>query len=334
MQGLTENRRTYEGLFFPEEEKGKATRQAFGEALEQLGEKDPKIVALDADLSSSTKSCLFKDSCRANFFNMGLQESNLIGTAVGFALSGFIPFVSTFAVFISSKGFEQIRLGAGHSGANVKLVGSHGGITVGEDGPTHHAIEDLALLQSVPNILVCVPADEVATKHLTPKLAYHDGPVYIRCGRPSVPLVYKRDYPHEFAIDGGSKVLIEGDDVAIFAAGRMVHESLLAAKMLEDEGVSATVIDTYVINPLDSETVATWADRCGAAVTAEEHLIHGGLTAKVATLLGMRAPVPLEAVALHGYTVSGPGNELLEINRLTAKDIAAAARRAASRKRD
>ena len=339
MQRLAEKfdpaRKTYEGLLFPETEMGKPTRQAYGETLAELGKKDSRIVALDADLSSSTKSSLFGKEHPSHFFNVGLQEANLIGTAVGLAVSGFIPFASTFAVFLASKGFEQIRLGIGHSGANVKLVGSHGGITVGEDGPTHHAVEDLALIMSIPNILVCVPADEVATRHLVPKLAYHDGPTYLRCGRPKFPLVYRRDYPHEFPIeDNCSKVLVEGTDVAIFATGRMVYEALGAAKLLEDEGISAAVVDVYVLNPIDEDAIARWAGECGACVTAEEHLIHGGLTSKIATVLGRRAPVPLEPVALKGYTVSGSGDELLKLNGLTANDIAAAAKRAIARKKD
>lgn len=312
-------------------EMGPATRDAYGDALLELGAEDPRVVALDADLSKSTKSGKFGKKFPDRYWNIGIQEANLVGMACGLAGTGRIPFISSFAVFIMAKGFDQIRMNVAYAGENnVKVVGSHGGISIGEDGPSQMGIEDVALGCLLPGFTVSVPADAVAARALTKLAAAHPGPVYLRTGRPKVPLVYRAGERFAF---GKAKVHGTGGDVAIVANGLLVAESLKAADLLRDEGIEATVLDMHTVKPLDGEALLAAARECGAVVTAEEHLVHGGLGSAVAQHLARHHPVPVEFVGLEDtYAESATPEELLEKYRLTHRWIADAARKAAARK--
>ncbi len=312
-------------------EMGPATRDAYGDALCELGAEDPRIVALDADLSKSTKSGKFGKKFPDRYWNIGIQEANLVGMACGLANSGRIPFISSFAVFIMAKGFDQLRMNVAFAGEqNVKVVGSHGGVSIGEDGPSQMGIEDVALACLLPGFTVCVPADAVAARAVTRLAAGHPGPVYLRTGRPKVPLIYREGERFAF---GKAKVHGTGGDVAIVANGLLVAEALRAADLLREEGIEATVLDMHTVKPLDEEALVRAAGECGAVVTAEEHLVHGALGSAVAQCLGRRHPVPMEFVGLQDtYAESGTPQQLLDRYRLTHRFIADAARRAAARK--
>jgi len=290
-----------------------------------LGRKYQEIVVLDADLSKSTKSALFAKEFPERFFNFGIAEANMVGTASGLAASGKIPFCSSFACFLLCRAYDQIRMCVAFPELNVKLVGSHGGITVGEDGASQHAIEDIALATSLPGFTVIVPADEFATRALVEAAALYRGPVYIRLGRPRAPIVY--DENSQFEI-GKAVILREGRDCTIIANGFMVIEALEAAEALMAEGLEAGVIDMHTVKPLDEVAVERAARQTGAIVTAEEHQIWGGLGSAVARVLARRYPVPMEFVAINDtYAESGKPEELLKKYGLTAADIARAVRK-------
>ena len=231
-----------------ERKMGKATRDAYGETLVEIGKINPNVIVLDADLSKSTKSVLFSEKFPERFINVGIQEANLVGVAVGLASCGKIPFISSFASFLVSKGFDQFRMGVAFSELNVKVIGSHGGITVGEDGASQMSIEDIALMTSLPGFVVMVPSDEVSARALVLETAKYVGPVYIRTGRPKAPLVHKAGT--EFKIGKGVRIR-EGKDLTIIANGLEVFEALEAAERLADEGISASVIDMHTVKPLD-----------------------------------------------------------------------------------
>lgn len=310
---------------------GKATREAFGEVLAELGETRPDIVVLDGDLSKSTKTSLFAKKFPDRFFNCGIAEANMIGVAAGLAMSGKVPFAASFACFLLCKGYDQIRMSVAYSELNVKLVGSHGGISIGEDGASQMSIEDYALATSFPGMTVLSPADETATRALVPQVAEKYGAVYLRLCRGRA----KRVYPPgktDFSI-GRAEVLREGGDAAIFACGLEVAEALEAAEALSGEGIEAAVVDFHTLKPIDEEMVVSWAKRTGAVVTAEEHQIYGGLGSIVARLLAQQAPVPCEFVAIQDtYAESGDPKGLFEKYGLSARYIAAAVKRAVSRK--
>ena len=309
---------------------GPATRDAYGDALCELGGEDPRIVALDADLSKSTKSGKFGKKYPDRYWNIGVQEMNMVGMACGLAATGRIPFISSFAVFIMTKGFDQLRMNAAYARANLKVVGSHGGVSIGEDGPSQMGIEDVALACLLPGFTVAVPADAVSAKAVTRLAAAHDGPVYIRTGRPKAPAIYREG--ERFSFDR-AKVHGAGGDVCIVANGLLLAESLKAADLLREEGLEATVIDMHTVKPLDEETLLRAATECGAVVAAEEHLVHGGLGSAVAQCLARRHPVPMEFVGLEDtYAESATPQQLLDRYRLTHRFIADAARRAAARK--
>ncbi len=308
---------------------GPATREAYGETLAALGAENPRIVALEADLSKSTKSAVFGKKFPDRYFNIGVQEANLVSMAAGLANTDRVPFLSSFAVFIMAKGFDQLRVAAAFAGANLKVVGSHGGISIGEDGPSQQGIEDVGLALLLPGFVVLVPADAVAAAALTRAAAAHAGPVYLRTGRPKAPIVYREG--DRFTI-GTARKHGAGGDVCIVANGLEVAEALKAADLLHDEGIGATVLDMHTVRPLDEAALAGAARECGAVVTAEEHLVHGGLGSAVASALGRLCPVPLEHVGLAGYAESGSPEQLLEKYHLTYKWIAEAARRAVARK--
>lgn len=308
----------------------KATRDAYGEALVQLGERKD-IVVLDADLSKSTKTATFAKVFPERFFNMGIAEANMMDTAAGLALSGKVPFASTFAVFAAGRAFDQVRNTICYPGLNVKIAATHAGITVGEDGGSHQAIEDISLMRTLPNMTVIVPADAIEAEQAVKKAAEINGPVYIRLGRSGVPVVHPEDY--DFRIGKGN-LLADGTDVTIVATGIMVAEALEAKTILEQEGISAAVVNIATIKPIDKELLVSMAGKTGAMVTAEEHSIIGGLGSAVAEVLSEEYPVPLKRVGVKDvFGRSGKPKELLEYYGLTAKNIAIAAKEVLSKKR-
>ena len=310
---------------------GKATREAYGEALKEIGGKNEQIVVLDADLSKSTKTNVFAKAYPQRFFNVGIAEQNLVGTAAGLAASGKTPFVSTFAMFAAGRAFEQIRNSVCYPKLNVKVAATHAGLTVGEDGASHQAIEDVSLMRSLPNMTVLVPADEEETRQAIAWAAAYQGPVYIRLGRMSVDNVSPEGYVFAPA---KAAVLTEGKDVTLIANGVMVMAALEAAKMLAAEGIQARVINMASVKPLDEAAVVSAAKETGAIVTCEEHSIIGGLGSAVAEVLAEQAPAPLERVGVKDtFGESGKPKELLAKYGLTADDVAAAVRRVVARKK-
>ena len=310
---------------------GKATREAYGEALKEIGGKNEQIVVLDADLSKSTKTNVFAKAYPQRFFNVGIAEQNLVGTAAGLAASGKTPFVSTFAMFAAGRAFEQIRNSVCYPKLNVKVAATHAGLTVGEDGASHQAIEDVSLMRSLPNMTVLVPADEEETRQAIAWAAAYQGPVYIRLGRMSVDNVSPEGYVFAPA---KAAVLTEGNDVALIANGVMVMAALEAAKTLAAEGIQARVINMASVKPLDEAAVVSASKETGAIVTCEEHSIIGGLGSAVAEVLAEQAPAPLERVGVKDtFGESGKPKELLAKYGLTAADVAEAARRAVARKK-
>lgn len=316
----------YEGLTF-----GKATRDAYGEALRELGAKHDDIVVLDADLAKSTKSAYFGEEFPDRFFNVGIQEANMVGMAGGLASCGKVPFISSFACFVILKGFDQLRMAVAYPKLNVKVVGSHGGISPGEDGASQQSIEDVALACSLPGFVVCVPSDEYQTRAAVEAAYRHKGPVYIRTGRPKAPVIYD-GVPQDFEF-GRATVVREGTDATIVANGLMVGAAVVAHEKLRREGISVRVLDMATVKPLDEDAIRRAAEETGAIVTAEEHLIHGGLGARVAQVVCRTHPVPMEFVGLNDtYAESGDPGALLRKYGLTADDIVTAVRRALERR--
>lgn len=301
-----------------------ATRDAYGKALVKLGENNPNIVVLDADLSKSTKTADFAKVFPERFFNVGIAEQNLMGVAAGLATAGKIPFASTFAMFATGRAYEQIRNTIAYPALNVKIAATHAGLTVGEDGASHQTVEDISLMRTVPNMTVIVPADAVETEAAVKAAAEINGPVYIRLGRPGVSVIYDDDYRFEL---GKARVLREGTDVAIFGTGVMVEVCLEAHELLKNEGISAMVINVPTIKPIDEDTIVEAARLTGAVVTAEEHSIFGGLGSAVAEVLGEHCPTLMKRVGINDkFGESGTPKDLLEKYGLTAKNIVAVAR--------
>lgn len=298
---------------------GLATRDAYGEALLELGRRDERIVVLDADLSKSTKSNGFAKAFPDRFRNVGIAEANMVGMAAGLATTGLIPFASSFASFLMAKGYDQMRMGVANPRANAKFVGSHGGISLGEDGASQQSVEDVALAVSLPHFTVIVPADAVATRALTMAMAAHDGPVFMRTGRPKAPTIYSEG--ETFPL-GGAKVLQKGTDATIVAYGLLVFEALQAADMAAAVGLSVGVIDAYCVKPLDVAAIATAARESGALLVAEEHLITGGLGAMVAQAAACHCPVPMAFVGLDDrYSESGTPEALMTAYGFTAEHL-------------
>ena len=310
---------------------GAATRDAYGKALAELGKTHPEIIVLDGDLAKSTKTDNFRKVFPERFFNVGVAEANLVGIASGLATCGKIPFISSFACFMLCKGYDQFRMSVAFPELNVKVVASHGGISIGEDGASQQSIEDIALAASLPNFTVLLPADEVSTEVLVKKLATHKGPVFMRTGRPKVPIIYKQGT--DFEIGKGMK-LRTGEDLTIFANGLLVFEALVAAEELAEKGIQAAVVDLHTIKPIDRDLIKAQAKETGAIVTCEEHQIYGGLGSIVSEVVTGEAPVPMEFVAIcDTYAESGTPDELLERYGLTARHIVQAAERVISRKK-
>jgi transketolase len=309
---------------------GAATREAFGQALVELGRANPNVVALDADLSKSTYTAAFAKEFPERFFECGIAEANMVAIGAGLASAGKIPFAASFSAFVLNKGFEQLRVTAAFPNVNLKVVGTHSGISIGEDGPSQMSVEDLSLACSLPGFAVLSPADETAMARLVHQAAGHVGPVFLRAGRAKAPRIYNGD--QRFTI-GQAITLIEGSDVTLLATGLLVAESIRAAEALEAEGVSARVIDVHTIKPLDRETIARAARETGAIVAAEEHLVDGGLGVRVAQVVAETHPVPMEFVGIQNtYAESATPAELLDKYGLLARDVAAAARRVLRRK--
>lgn len=309
-----------------------ATRDAFGEVLLELGEEYKNLVVLTADLAESTRVKKFSQKFPQRFFNMGIAEQNMIGVAAGLAQCGKIVVVTSFAIFASGRAWEQIRYSISHSHSNVKIVATHGGISVGEDGASHQGTEDISIMRTIPGIKVIVPADGVETKKAIRAVLKIKDPVYIRLGRPKIPVIFNEDYP--FQIGKGYKIK-EGRDVSIFACGIMLYEALKSEEKLKKEGISAEVINISTIKPLDKEIIINSARSTGAVVTAEEHQIIGGLGSAVAETLGENYPVPLERIGIKDkFGESGKPEELLKKYKLTADDIYKSAKRAIWRKNE
>ena len=307
-----------------------ATREAYGDSLKVLGDNNPAVVVLDADLSKSTKTVVFAKAHPDRFINVGIAEQNMMGIAAGFATSGKIPFVSTFAMFATGRAFEQVRNSVCYPKLNVKIAATHAGLTVGEDGASHQSIEDVSLMRSLPNMTVIVPADAEETKQAVAYAAQHKGPVYLRLGRMAVPDVVGEGYKFEL---GKAVQLAEGKDVTLVATGVMVAAALEAAKTLTAEGISARVLNIHTIKPIDRVAIEKAAVETGALVTCEEHSIIGGLGSAVAEVLAETKPAPLERVGVQDtFGESGTPAELLKKYGLTAEDIVAAAKKAISRK--
>ncbi|MEP7352791.1 MAG: transketolase C-terminal domain-containing protein [Acidobacteriota bacterium] len=309
---------------------GPATREAFGKALVEVGRKNPNVVTLDADLSKSTYTAGFAKEFPDRFVECGIAESNMIAIAAGLASGGKIPFASSFSVFAMNKGFEQLRVTAAFPNVNLKVVGTHSGISIGEDGPSQMSIEDLSLACSLAGFTVLCPADENAMIQLMHAAVDHVGPMFIRAGRAKAAVIY--DATQRFTI-GKAITLVEGTDVTLMATGLMLAESIRAAQTLATEGISARVVDMHTIRPLDRDAIADAARATGAIVVSEEHLVDAGLGVRVAQVVSETKPVPMEFVGIHNtYAESGTPEEILDKYGLVARDVVAAARKVLARK--
>jgi len=307
-----------------------STRETYGKTLVELGREYTNIVVLDADVSPSTMTDFFAREFPERFFNCGLEEQNMIGIAAGLAASGKIVFASTFVVFVVCRCFDQLRLCISQPELNVKIVATHGGITVGEDGTSHHGIEDLALCCALPSFNVVVPADVIEAAEAIKVAASDCGPFYIRLSRPKTPIVYSEGY--RFTL-GKAVTMREGKDATIIASGIMVSMALEAADILARQGIDCRVINMHTLKPLDNVAIVKAASETGAIIVAEEHLAQGGLGSRVAQIVGKEKPVPMEFVNLDDrYAVSGKAEELLQRYGLTAMDIEESVQSAVNRK--
>lgn len=299
---------------------GKSLRVAYGEALAKLGAKNDKVVVLDADLAHATQTCLFKDAYPDRHFNMGIAEANMMCAAAGFAHTGFIPFASTFALFGAGRAFEQIRNSVGYPHLNVKIGATHAGISVGEDGATHQCNEDIALMRTIPGMVVINPSDDVEAKAAVRAAAEYEGPVYLRFGRLAVPVI-NDEATYKFEM-GKGVTLREGKDVTIVATGLCVSSAMEAAELLAADGVSAKVINIHTIKPLDEELIVAAARETGKVVTVEEHSVIGGLGSAVCDALSAKAPTPVLKVGVQDtFGESGPAGKLLEKYKLDGKGV-------------
>lgn len=298
----------------------RSIRKAFGEELKELGSVNSRIVALDADLSGSTQTSIFAKAYPERFFDVGIAEQDLITTALGLSLEGFIPFAATFAVFATGRAYDQIRNSICYQRANVKIIGAHGGITVGEDGASHQALEDISLMRTVPNMTVIVPGDYEQTRQAVRFAANYDGPVYIRLSRMDVPNIFDKDYKFDI-----NKAIIvkEGTDVSLVATGDILAEVIKASEILANNGISAEVINVPVIKPLDCDTIIKSSCKTKLVVTVENHSIIGGLGSAVCEALCEKNPCKVERIGVNDtFGQSGTPNELLKYYGLDAESIA------------
>jgi len=308
----------------------KDTRSGFGAGLFELGKQNENVVALCADLTGSLKMDAFAKEFPERFFQAGIAEANMIGVGSGLALSGKIPFVGSFAAFVTGRVYDQIRQSVAYSETNVKIAASHAGITLGEDGATHQILEDIGLMKMLPNMVVINPCDYNQTKAATIAAGNYNGPVYLRFGRPGVPNFTPEDQKFEI---GKALKLIDGKDVTIFATGHLVWEAIQAAEALEQEGINAEVINIHTIKPLDVEAVLESVAKTRAVVCAEEHFIAGGMGESIASTLAANTPAPVEFVAINDkFGQSGTPSALMKAYGLDAKHIVEAAKKAIARK--
>lgn len=308
----------------------KDTRSGFGEGLLEAGKENPNVVALCADLTPSVRMDLFQKEFPERFIEVGIAESNMISIASGMAIAGKVPFVGSFAAFSTGRTYDQIRQSVAYSDTNVKIAGSHAGLTLGEDGATHQILEDIGLMKMLPNMVVLNPCDHTQAKQATIAAARYDGPVYIRYGRPKVPVFLTEDTPFEI---GKALLLNEGKDVTLVATGHLVWQALQAAAELEKEGISAEVINIHTIKPLDDEAILKSVKKTGCVVACEEHMYNGGLADSVAQLLVRNNPAPMEYIGVDDqFGESGKPMELMAKYGLDCEHIVLAAKKAISRK--
>lgn len=319
------------GVIMEEKKEMIATRVAYGKTLLELGRENSNIVVLDADLSGSTQTKFFAKEFPDRFFNMGVAEQNMIGVATGLALAGKVPFASSFAMFATGRAWEIVRNSVCHNYANVKICATHSGLTVGEDGGSHQIIEDIATMRVIPQMTVIVPSDATEAKFATRAIAEFFGPVYMRLGRSNVPVLFdEKDF--EFKI-GKVQIVKPGIDVSIFACGVMLSRALWAQEILQNEGISAEVVNVSTIKPLDKDTILASVEKTGCAVTCEEHNIHGGLGDAIASVLTENYPVPMKKIGVQDvFGQSGKADELLVHYGLTKENIAGAAKEIIAKK--
>ena len=304
----------------------KATRESFGEALCELAKDNKDIVVFDADLAAATKTGVFKKAYPDRFFDCGIAEGNMMGVAAGMAAAGKIPVAASFAMFATGRAFEQIRNSIAYPRLNVKIAGSHAGISTGEDGATHQCIEDIAIMRAIPNMVVLNPADHWEMKAATKAAIEYDGPVYIRLGRLAIDSF---NDPETYSFELGKGITLhEGNDVAVIATGLVVNEARKAVQELEAEGISARLINIHTIKPIDEEILIKASKETGAIVTAEEHSIYGGLGSAVCEVIGANAPCPVKVIGTDSFGRSGKPAELFEMYGLTAENICKKAKEA------
>uniref|UniRef100_UPI003FED894C transketolase family protein n=1 Tax=Candidatus Fimivicinus sp. TaxID=3056640 RepID=UPI003FED894C len=297
----------------------KATRDGYGNALVELAEKYDNLIVMDADLAAATKTGVFKKAYPDKFFDAGIAECNLMGVAAGLATTGYLVFASSFAMFAAGRAFEQVRNTIGYPHVNVKIGATHAGISVGEDGASHQCCEDIALMRTIPGMVILNPADDIEARAAVFAAAEYDGPVYLRFGRLAVPRIFDEKYSFEI---GKAVQLREGEDVTIIATGLMVNEALVAQEELMKEGISACVVNMATIKPIDRDSIIAAAKKTGAIVTAEEHNIIGGLGSAVAEVVSETVPVPVVRVGVEDtFGCSGPAVELLHVFGLDAANI-------------
>ena len=305
-------------------------RDGYGLGLLELCKTREDILVLDADVAASTRTNWIRDQYPDHFYNLGISEQDMVGTAAGLALGGMIPYVSTYGVFLSGRAFDQMRTTVCYNNLKVRFGGAHAGISVGPDGATHQALEDIALARVLPNMMVIAPCDSEETRKAVIAAADIDGPVYFRFGREAVPVVTDESTPFEI---GKARLVQDGADCAVFACGAMVYEAMCAAEELAQEGISLRVFDLHTIKPIDEEAILTAARDCGCIVTAEEHQTAGGLYSAVAEVIVKGQPVPMENVSVRDtFGQSGPPEALMDAYDLNAKGIVAAVRKALERK--
>ena len=305
-------------------------RMAYAETLVELGEENPKIVVLDADVGHSTKSVLFKERFPERYFNVGIAELNMASMAAGMAATGLIPFVNTYAVFLSLRSADAVHNLIAQDKLNVKLIGSYSGYSIGLEGSSHQSINDISLLRSMPNMTVITASDNTLTEKAVRAIAEYNGPVYLRLSKSALPDIYPKDL--DFKI-GKPIQITEGKDVTIFAMGSMVHRSLDAAEILKNKGLSATVVDVHTLKPIDEKAIVELAKHTGAVVTAEEHSIMGGLGSVITEVLSTNYPLPVEMLGIKDiFGQSGKHMDLLEYYGLNAENIAFKAEKVISRK--
>jgi transketolase len=308
----------------------KATRDGYGRGLVKLGQENNNIIVLSADLTESTRANWFRDKFPGRFFTLGVAEQDMMCTAAGFALSGKVPFCCSFGVFASGRAWEQLRISAAYMNLNINIGGTHGGITVGADGATHQALEEIALMRILPNMTVIVPCDAVEAEKATMEAASIKGPVYLRLGRENVPPITDEKEPF---VPGRARIIKQGDDVTIIACGIMVYQAILASDILEKKGISAAVVNLHTIKPIDTDTVIKQAFKTRAIVTAEEHQVAAGMGSAVLEILAQNYPVPVEMVGVKdSFGESGQPWQLMKKFHLMPEDIAEAAIKAKGRK--